>query len=274
MTPPGKIKKIERILSRPPESQKSASPETSSASPMDRLKSCLKTHGRLYSFLVEKLGPVFMHPRNRARLDQTLREYGENDVVVNIGSGPARWPGRPDIINVDIVPYADVDVVAGETIPLKDGCADLLICISALEHIPQPRRTVAEMHRIAKPGGRALIFVPFMQPYHAAPGDYGRWTASGLKNLAAPFEVEEAWIGGGPTSGLLWVLQEWLALALSLGSRRVSEILLPMIMTLTFPLKWLDLVLIYHPHAGKIASGFYVLARKSATDNSATPDRS
>ncbi|MBI5882785.1 MAG: class I SAM-dependent methyltransferase [Elusimicrobia bacterium] len=277
MTDSGKLEKIKRILD-PHSGRKTLGafkPPPAPSSPAERLKSFLKARGRLYSYLVQKLGPVFMHPMNRANIDRILNQHGEKEVIVNIGSGPSLWSGRPDIINIDIFPYAEVDILADDTLPLKSGCADLILCIAALEHIPEPRRTVAEMHRIAKAGGRALVFVPFMQPYHASPDDYGRWTESGLKNLLAPFEIDDIWIGGGPTSGMLWVVQEWLALFFSFGSERASELLLPVFMALTSPLKWIDLVLIRHPRANKIASGFYVLASKrAATDNSATAPRS
>jgi hypothetical protein len=60
---------------------------------------------------------------------------------------------------------------------------------------------------------------------------------------------------------LLWVFQEWLALVLSLGITPLYRLLLP-VMWLLSPLKFLDILLVRHPMALVIASGFIVEARR------------
>jgi SAM-dependent methyltransferase len=49
------------------------------------------------------------------------------------------------------------DVVA---CPLPDNSVDTLLCIHVLEHVADDRRAMAELHRVLKPGGTAIISVP------------------------------------------------------------------------------------------------------------------
>jgi len=39
---------------------------------------------------------------------------------------------------------------------------DLIFCLHVLEHVPDDRQGIAELHRVLKPGGTAYIMVPFM----------------------------------------------------------------------------------------------------------------
>src|SRR5207237_2041619 len=41
-----------------------------------------------------------------------------------------------------------------------DGFFDLVVCFSVMEHLPEPQRALAEMHRVLKPGGVAIIGMP------------------------------------------------------------------------------------------------------------------
>lgn len=45
-------------------------------------------------------------------------------------------------------------------IPFADGSFDVVICNHLLEHIPDDRAAMREIHRVLKPGGRALLQVP------------------------------------------------------------------------------------------------------------------
>ena len=45
--------------------------------------------------------------------------------------------------------------------PFADGSFDLVICSHVLEHIPDDRKAMSEILRVLKPGGRALLLVPF-----------------------------------------------------------------------------------------------------------------
>ncbi|MCG2786735.1 MAG: methyltransferase domain-containing protein [Anaerolineae bacterium] len=49
---------------------------------------------------------------------------------------------------------------AGENLPYPDSSFDLILSHEVLEHVLDDRQAVAEMARVLKPGGRAVIFVP------------------------------------------------------------------------------------------------------------------
>jgi SAM-dependent methyltransferase len=49
---------------------------------------------------------------------------------------------------------------AGENLPYPSGSFDLILSHEVLEHVADDRLAVAEMVRVLKPGGRAVIFVP------------------------------------------------------------------------------------------------------------------
>jgi SAM-dependent methyltransferase len=48
----------------------------------------------------------------------------------------------------------------GACLPLKDACADFVLCTETLEHIPDPGAAVAEFFRVLKPGGRLMVQSP------------------------------------------------------------------------------------------------------------------
>jgi hypothetical protein len=105
-------------------------------------------------------------------------------------------------------------------------------------------------------------YIPFIQGFHASPYDFYRVTVEGIRELFKDFKEIEVKPGSGPTSGFLWVLQEWLAMVLSFGIKPLYYVLLFLIMLATFPLKFLDVLLIHHPKAKNIASGFIFMGEK------------
>jgi SAM-dependent methyltransferase len=49
--------------------------------------------------------------------------------------------------------------------------ADLLLCSNLLEHLTDPGAFARACASLVKPGGRALVTVPYSYPYHADPID-------------------------------------------------------------------------------------------------------
>ncbi len=66
-----------------------------------------------------------------------------------------------EFIGVDLEPRPNISMTVDITdIPLEANSIDAVICIHVLEHIENDRRAIAELYRVLKPGGWALISVP------------------------------------------------------------------------------------------------------------------
>jgi len=65
---------------------------------------------------------------------------------------------------------------------------DAVVSDQVLEHIEgDPRRAFDESLRLLKPGGLAVHTTCFINPIHADPSDFWRFTPIGLRNLASGF---------------------------------------------------------------------------------------
>ncbi len=119
--------------------------------------------------------------RLMARFEATLDELFTRSApssILDVGCGEgvltARWAERLDekrVVGLDLEdpklraewgtrarPNLEFVTVADQRLPFSDGEFDLVAAIEALEHIPDPERTVAEMARVAS--GHLLVSVP------------------------------------------------------------------------------------------------------------------
>jgi SAM-dependent methyltransferase len=123
-------------------------------------------------------------PPNRLLLDPWVTRHaaGLAGLVVNIGSGEdLRQFGRRTI-HVDAhAPSVSVRADFAMDLPFRDRAFDAAICSEVLEHVPDDRRVIREMARVLKPGGRAIVTVPFAFRYHPDPADFRRYTPAGLR---------------------------------------------------------------------------------------------
>lgn len=86
-------------------------------------------------------------------------------------------------------------------IPLRDNFAAGVFCFHVLEHVRDDRACIREIYRVLKPGGEAIIMVPFMMDQteteeYGAPDpdmfDHVRgYSPLDFKHRLAPFEYEE-----------------------------------------------------------------------------------
>lgn len=140
----------------------------------------------------------------KARFEEKLNALAEAGKVYDIGGGAVRIDAsrfRKGYVNVDVDASYKPDIVADvQALPFADGSIDAALCISLLEHVERPDLAVAELHRTLKPGGLIFVTVPFIWPYHAAPGhyqDYWRFSRDALNALFRRFsEVEIVPMGG------------------------------------------------------------------------------
>ena len=113
-----------------------------------------------------------------------LKKYKEDrkEIIVDIGCGVTFFPfciAREgfDVIGVDIDPIVELDLLKaativpslpasisfrstdGETLPFAESEVDKIYCISVLEHIPDPSKTIDEFARVLKKGGILILTI-------------------------------------------------------------------------------------------------------------------
>lgn len=222
------------------------------------IRSFFKRWPFLYYSIATIFGPLMFC---RLSANKFLKKYNLEGKTINLGSGP-RIIG-PEVVNVDIHPYPGVSIVAdAAAVPLPDGSVARIISDNVLEHVTEPIAAVEEMKRLLQSGGCVYFSTPFLYPYHSSPSDYQRWTKGGLEYLFRDFEIVEIGVRAGPFSALTVYLNHLFAVIFSFGSRRFESLLVNLIMFITFPIKLLDLVFNYWPHAEEVSAVLYLVARK------------
>lgn len=222
----------------------------------DRIKLLFKKFPRFYYSLIHVVSPVCSDRRPLKRFLESAE-----GLVLNIGSGNS--PRQDGVVNVDMMDYKNVDIVCDiHRLPFKDNSIDAVMSLAVLEHVREPALVLKEVHRVLKPGGRVFSVIPFMQPFHASPHDYQRYTLPGIEYLHRDFDLVESGVFSGPVSGALWALQEALASVFSFGFEKLRNLLTMGLMLLTWPVKFLDLLAMRLPTAKNVASNFYFYGRK------------
>ena len=99
-------------------------------------------------------------------------------------------------------------------LPLEDECVDVALSANLLEHVPDDQRALAEIARILRPGGRAVIVVP-VNPgsydcYDRLIGHERRYARGELARKAsgAGFEVLQDIHLGAPLFPAFWVVKQ------------------------------------------------------------------
>lgn len=189
-----------------------------------------------------RVGPVHFQSLER-ELAPVAQYLGGH--LLNAGAGERditpwlRKHGVSEVTRYDLASN-DPQVVIGplESMPFPDASFDSILCNAVLEHVGDAEAAIRELARVIKPGGHLVVAVPFLQPYHPCPGDYRRYTADGLADLARRAHLDVVamlpvhsiaqtigWIlwewaqerGGKVRKGLVWMLA-WLLTRISLAT--------------------------------------------------------
>jgi SAM-dependent methyltransferase len=209
------------------------------------------------------------YPRLAAMLPREAR-------VLVIGSGTGGYGSEPIynsdfcVINTDVYPSPGCDVIVdAHDIPFADATFDCVIAQAVLEHVVDPPRCVAEMHRVLKPNGIIYAETPFMQQVHMAEFDFMRFSHLGHRRLFRNFTEIASGVGCGPGTALAWAWKYfWKSFV---PSRGVAWYVIGAFARLTsFGFALCDHFLSERPGAYDAASGFYFLGQKST---SPLPDR-
>jgi len=224
---------------------------------ISKLKMFFKRYPKIFNLVYYFFGASFVGKSAKT----VLKKIGYDKLVINLGSSIKVI--RKDVINIDFYPFENVDVVADICrLPFRDNSVDMVINEFVIEHTKHPDEIVSEIYRVLRPNGLIYIAAPFVASFHSSPNDYYRWSKEGLKELLKDFKEEEIRIRCGPTSALLSVTNEWLAILFSFGSKKLQQILLVFFMIITSPLKIIDYLIYRLPNAENIAYGFYYIGRK------------
>jgi SAM-dependent methyltransferase len=130
--------------------------------------------------------------------------------VLDAGGGPAAK--YRDLISAVAGEYVCLDAKAGGHVdvvgdvlamPFESDSFDTVVCNQVIEHVSDPDRLISESFRVVKVGGYALFTAPFMQPVHADPDDFRRYTAVGLAHALRQHGFEVVHAGG---YGGFWVV--------------------------------------------------------------------
>lgn len=112
-----------------------------------------------------------------------------NGKTLDFGAGSAKYKQiikekTKEYLAFDMFPGPDIDVV-GDVLKTSfpEGSFDTIISTQVLEHVEKPWMMVREIKRILKKDGICILTAPFINPSHNDPGDYFRYTTSGVKSL-------------------------------------------------------------------------------------------
>jgi SAM-dependent methyltransferase/uncharacterized protein YbaR (Trm112 family) len=222
-----------------------------------RLKACIDRARSRASMSV-----TYKSKRSRELVEQFVRSFPPGEIVLNVGAGATRYGSA--VVNVDVTPSPEIDIVGvAEALPVAtDSCAGLIL-MAVLEHVQNADKTLNEAGRVLVPGGRMLVDVPFIQGYHASPGDYRRYTEQGLRAEMERFgfDVVDSGVAVGPASAMAWITSEFLALLVSGRSALAYRVARNLTGMVAAPIKYADYWLEGHPMASRIPSAVWVIAR-------------
>ncbi|MDP2946933.1 MAG: class I SAM-dependent methyltransferase [Nanoarchaeota archaeon] len=122
-----------------------------------------------------------------------------NGKTLDIGAGSAKYrqiikERASEYLALDMLPGPNIDIVGdASNLPFLEESFDTIISTQLLEHVERPWLVIKEIRRILKKGGVCILTAPFINPYHCDPGDYFRYTTSGIKSLFSNenFEIVE-----------------------------------------------------------------------------------
>ena len=127
---------------------------------------------------------VKQYVAERVKGDEKTLDIGSLDVNGNLRDLFS------DYIGLDMRDGDNVDVVANShNLPFDDEVFDLVTCVEMLEHDDNPFKTLDEIYRVLKTGGKVILSASGISfPKHAYPNDYFRYTAEGIKALLNKFK--------------------------------------------------------------------------------------
>lgn len=148
------------------------------------------------SFFRERLERILREKKSLIDIGGGLRiarEKGNRFEPRNAWIADAIEKGGVEYKILDPVPDYNPDIVGDiHHLPFADNSEEAIACIAVLEHVEDPFRASAEIHRVLSLGGMCMVYVPFLYYFHAEKGyygDYWRFTKEGLALMFKKFST-------------------------------------------------------------------------------------
>jgi SAM-dependent methyltransferase len=113
---------------------------------------------------------------------------GRQDLGADAYSLKAAFSDAAEFVQSDINPAFGHRVVDVTDMAI-DQEFDVILCMYVLEHVFDVHAAVANMRIALKPGGKLLVAVPHVYPYHDEPIDFWRFTEHSLRELCRDFST-------------------------------------------------------------------------------------
>ena len=139
--------------------------------------------------------------------------------ILDVGCGqkpfyPFLKPFARSYIGTDIIagsPLVD-KVCPAERLDIEGEWADVVLCLSVLEHVDDPIQAVRELFRVVKADGVVFASTHGCFPWHPYPQDHWRWTQTGLPLLFkrfGGFSSVQLFATRGTLSGIFFLLAHY-----------------------------------------------------------------
>jgi len=123
-------------------------------------------------------------------LPEPLYEFGAYRIPGQEARGQVQscFPGKA-YIGCDMRWGPGVDRIEDlHQLTLADTVIGTALLLDTIEHVREPWRAMAELHRCLRPGGIIIMTSVMFFPIHAYPDDYWRFTTSGFSSLLQSFD--------------------------------------------------------------------------------------
>ena len=128
-----------------------------------------------------------------AAFHRLLADTPDNGILLDLGGGN-RQVDDSRYVNVDYADYSEPDLIADATqLPFRDNSIDAVYSTGVFEHINDPLKAGAEVARVLKPGGKAIIGWAFMQPIHSEGQHFYNATPWGVERAFAALKPKRLW---------------------------------------------------------------------------------
>jgi SAM-dependent methyltransferase len=224
---------------------------------------------RLLRRLIPDMSPAGNAAARFQRFVDEIKHRSEAPAILVIGGGNLgkgaevlfESPGLT-IVETDVYLGPRTNIVCdGHSLPFADSSFDGVVIQAVLEHVLDPVKVVAEIHRVLEPLGVVFAETPFMQHVHEGPYDFTRWTETGHRRLFRMFTAIETGVTAGPAVTLLWSLAY---LARTIPRRHITRLAAEKLTIICFAwLKPLDALLLSRAGATDGASGVYFLGSRA-----------